>query len=86
MKTTEIVSRCLKARVVSWLTVSQQAVVMPSVDGSGCILAVYDNGRYMQPELVRIPDGVPPGWGPDGPLQRPDDGDAPADDDDNEEQ
>jgi hypothetical protein len=67
MKTREIVMRCLKARVVSWLTVSPQAVMLPG----GYVLAVYCNGKFIEPEVVRIPDGVPPEWGPDGPIQPP---------------
>jgi hypothetical protein len=84
MKSRELVSRCFRARVVSWLTASQQGVVLPSVDGSPCIIAVYSNGRYVTPETITIPNGVPPEWGPDGPVQQPpaDSPDAPGEGDD----
>jgi hypothetical protein len=66
VKTREIVVRSLKARVVSWLTVTPQAVLLPGAD-SPYVLAVYYNGRYVEPATITIPDGVPPEWGPDGP-------------------
>ena len=72
MKARQIVVRMLKARTVSWLTNSQQAVVLPSVDGSSvAVVAVYDTGRYIRPEIVHVPDGVPEGWGMDGPIRPP---------------
>ena len=69
MKTREIVSRCLKARFVSWITVSRQAVVLPTLDGGGVIIAVFDNGRHYAPQGGDIPDGVPEGWDMDGPIR-----------------
>lgn len=70
MKARELASRCLKARILSWLTVTPQAVILPGAE-SPHLFAVYFNGRYIEPTTITIPDGVPPGWGPDGPVQQP---------------
>jgi hypothetical protein len=68
VKVRELTSRCLKARFVSWITVSTQPVLVPTLDGSGCVIAVYSNGKYVTPQVVHIPSGVPEDWGPDGPI------------------
>jgi len=75
----EIAMRCLKARVLSWLTVSAQGVVVHGVDGTSCVIAVYGNGKRIEPEVVHIPDGIPPEWGMDGPVRKPED--EPGEDD-----
>jgi hypothetical protein len=77
LKTRDLVRRCLKTRVVSWLTETPQAVLLPG----GHVFAVYYNGRYVEPETIMIPNMVPPEWlGPDGPLRKPGD-DGPGEDD-----
>jgi hypothetical protein len=84
VKISEIVSRSLKARVVSFLTITPQAVLLPGAEGP-YVLAVYYNGRYVEPATITIPDGVPPEWGPDGPWSpKPpaDSPDKPGDGDD----
>lgn len=69
MREREILARCLKARIVSWLQNCRLGVVIPTIDGSGCVIAVYHNGRYVEPELVQVPDSPADlGWGPDGPA------------------
>lgn len=65
--------RCLKARAVSWLTNSQQGAVVPLAGGGELILAVYNNGRYVSPAVVQVPNDASgiAGWGPDGPVKPP---------------
>ncbi len=58
MKARAILTRCFKARVLSWLTESIQGVII-----HGVIVAAYHNGKYIEPQMVVIPDGVPEGWG-----------------------
>ena len=73
MKAREVLMRCFKARMVSWLTISQQGAVIPTTDGGSLVMAVYNNGRYVEPNLIRIPNdpGDMANWGPDGPLKPP---------------
>jgi hypothetical protein len=71
VKVRELAMRCLKARFVSWITTSQTPVIVPTMDGSGCVIAVYSNGKYITPQIVHIPNGVPENWGPDGPIPEP---------------
>jgi hypothetical protein len=67
LKVSEIVMRCVKARFVSWITNSQVNATVPTLDGSGVILAVYVNGRAVQLG-VEVPDSPADLWGPDGPV------------------
>jgi hypothetical protein len=69
MKIRDLVMRCFKARIVSWLNTSQTGAVVPTMDGHGVVLAVYQNGRYFQPEAFHIPSSPAELWGPDGPLR-----------------
>jgi hypothetical protein len=84
VKLREIVSRYAKARFISWINTSQHPVLLPTMDGSGCVLAVFQNGKYIAPQIVQIPNGIPENWGPDGPINPPappeggPDGDHPA--------
>jgi hypothetical protein len=75
--------RHVKARIVSWLQSGPVPVVVPTTAGA-VIIAVYSNGRYVAPETVSIPDGVPANWGPDGPFTISSD-DAPEEDSEQEE-
>ena len=59
--------RHVKARIVSWLNSGPVPVVIPTTAGA-VVIAVYSNGKYVSPEVVNIPDGVPANWGPDGPF------------------
>ena len=62
--------RCVKARIVSWLNSDKVGATLPVGDGGQyIILAIYENGKYVKPETVTIPNGVPADWGPDGPVQ-----------------
>ncbi len=77
--------RCQKARLVSWLNSDKVAATIPLSDGQYCILAVYNNGKYYEPEVLTIPDSPEGLWGPDGPINitmNP----AVVDDDDDEEE
>jgi hypothetical protein len=79
VKTRDLVRRCLKTRIVSWLTETPQAVMLPG----GYVFAVYYNGRRVEPEKIVIPNMVPPEWlGPDGPLRQPPGDDKPEGDGD----
>jgi hypothetical protein len=60
--------RNVKARIMSWLTTSQAAALVPTLDGSAGVVAVYQNGRYVEPEMVVIPNSPEGVWGPDGPV------------------
>ncbi len=73
MKIREIALRCFKARIVSWLTTSVQGAIAPTADGSAVVIAVYSNGRYVEPEILPEPDDRS-AWGPDGPVQAPNPG------------
>jgi len=69
MKANELWMRCAKARIVSWLNSDKVGATLPLGEGQYVIVAIYDNGRYVQPEVVDIPNGVPADWvGPDGPI------------------
>lgn len=66
MKGTELFMRCQKARIVSWLNSSQVGAVISTLDGNAVCLAVYDNGRYVEPEPLHMPNSPADlGWGPD---------------------
>ena len=67
MNARELVGRLVKARIVSWLNSSVVGAVVPVGDGNGVVLAVYDNGRYVAPQMVQVPNDVGPLWGPDQP-------------------
>jgi len=69
MKARELWMRCQKARIMSWLNSSQVGAVLPCGDNQMVVLAMYYNGRYVEPEVFQIPNGVPADWiGPDGPV------------------
>lgn len=70
MKATELYMRCVKARIVSWLNTTQVGAIVPTVEGPPLVLAVYSNGRYVEPEPIRIPNSPAEMWGPDGPIYR----------------
>lgn len=69
MKIRDLAMRCVKARIVSWLNTNQVGAIVPTLDGRGVVLAVYQNGKYYEPEAVRIPSSPAELWGPDGPMQ-----------------
>lgn len=69
LTTREIVLRCLKARAISWLTTSHAHAALPTIDGSHVVIAIYLNGKRVEPEIVQVATGTPPEWGPDGPAQ-----------------
>ena len=78
MKGRELFMRCQKARIMSWLNSSVVGATLPAGEGF-IVLAVYNNGRYVEPEHVHIPNTpAEMGWGLDGPAQynqpRPPDG------------
>jgi hypothetical protein len=69
VKARELYMRCVKARIVSWLNSTAVGATLPVGEGF-IVLAVYNNGRYVEPEHVRIPDSpAEMGWGPDGPAE-----------------
>jgi hypothetical protein len=70
MKARELVGRCVKARIVSWLNSNTVGAVLANPDGHGIVLAVYNNGRYVEPEMVHVPSSPAELWGPDGPIYR----------------
>lgn len=83
MKVSEITGRCLKARIISWLNSGDFPAYIPTIDGSGVILALYRNGRHVQPEVVRVPNSpaeLGNIWGPDGPVNMGSDEDKPDSD------
>lgn len=66
MKGNELWLRCQKARIVSWLQSTQIGAVISTMDGRSVVLAVYDNGRYVEPEPLHMPNSPADlGWGPD---------------------
>ncbi len=90
MKANELWMRCLKARLVSWLNTDKVGATIPLGNGQYVVFAIYENGRYYQPDPITIPDGVPPGWGldqPDGPAvyNRPKDDEDDEDDEDEDD-
>jgi hypothetical protein len=78
MKLREITAICLKARLYSWLTISTQGAMIPCIEGTPVIVAVYANGRRIEPAPVETPDHVPDNWGPDGPINPPEQGNTEA--------
>jgi hypothetical protein len=68
VKTRELAMRCLKARIVSWLNTSRVGAVITTNEGMPVVLAIYDNGRYWEPEPIQIPNTLGEFWGPDGPV------------------
>lgn len=61
--------RCVKARIASWLNSDKVGATVPVGEGQFVLLAVYDNGKYVKPEVLNVPDSPATlGWGPDGPL------------------
>lgn len=70
MRASDIVMRCTKARIMSWLNTATIGAVIPTLDGHGIVLAVYHNGRYIEPEPVTVPNSLAEMWGPDGPIYR----------------
>lgn len=68
MKARELAMRCFKARVMSWLNTSRVGAVIHTNEGFQVVLAVYDNGRYWEPEPLQVPSSVNEMWGPDGPV------------------
>lgn len=58
----------IKARIASWLNSGAVPVIIPSTAGP-VVIAVYSNGRYVEPETINIPSTLPAHWGPDGPVQ-----------------
>lgn len=72
MKANELWVRCFKARIVSWLNSDKVGATLPLNDGQYVLLAIYDNGRYVNPETVTVPGSLPADWiGPDGPFTIP---------------
>lgn len=67
MKAGELWLRCQKARIISWLNSGQYGATLPLNDGQYVIIAIYDNGRYVKPESVTVPNDVSALWGPDQP-------------------
>lgn len=82
MRTSEIAMRSFKTRLYSWLTMSTQGCLIRAADGTPALIAVYHNGRYIEPDFIKI--GIPddlstlgsPG-GPDGPPIKEEDEDEP---------
>lgn len=70
MKARELYMRCVKARIMSWVSTSQMAAIVPTVEGPPIVLAVYNNGRYVEPEPFHVPSSPAEMWGPDGPIYR----------------
>jgi hypothetical protein len=68
MKGRELYMRCVKARIMSWLNSAIIGAVLPTQDGHGIVLAVYQNGRYVEPETIMMPNSPADMWGPDGPV------------------
>lgn len=68
VKARDIVMRCFKARVMSWLNTATIGAVLPTAEGHGIVLAVYHNGRYIEPEPIQVPNSLAEMWGPDGPI------------------
>lgn len=69
MKARELYMRCVKARIVSWLNSTTVGAVLPAGD-THVVLAVYHNGKYVEPEPIHIPNSPAEMWGPDGPIYR----------------
>jgi hypothetical protein len=68
VKILEVVGLMLKVRLLSWITMSSQGAVITN-SGVTIIIASYKNGRRIKrAEDLPVPDLIPPGWGPDGPL------------------
>lgn len=70
MKARDVVMRCFKARVMSWLNTATIGAVIPTSEGHGLVLAVYHNGKYIEPEPIMVPNSLAEMWGPDGPVGR----------------
>lgn len=70
MKANEVWFRCQKARIMSWLGSNHVGAIIPTGPDSGIVLAVYHNGRYIEPEVFHVPNSPAEMWGPDGPLYR----------------
>jgi len=68
VKARELISRCFKARVMSWLHSATIGAVIPTSEGHGFVLAVYHNGRYVEPDMIHVPNSPAEMWGPDGPI------------------
>lgn len=68
MKARELYMRCVKARIMSWLHSAQIGAVIHGIDGSSTVIAVYSNGKYVEPEVIRMPNSPGEMWGPDGPV------------------
>ena len=70
MRANELWMRCLKARIVSWLNSDRVGATLPLGEGQYVIVAIYENGRYLKPAPVTVPDSLADmaNWGPDGPI------------------
>jgi hypothetical protein len=78
VKLWDIIMLCLKVRVFSWITISEQGATIFTQSGMPIVVAVYRNGKLKKIEQPSnttapvIPDFPPPEWtSPDGPPVPP---------------